>query len=274
MPTISQPQPSQPTQDTGLSTYIKPVSQSSCLSVLFKGPAGSGKTRSALTFPGPILSIYADVNRDTLRTMSAQGVEVMPMPVESWSFYQDKVVPLVKARRLGLPKEPRTIVVDTIDFLSDLMWREIQGSKSNLSQPDFGKGLRQLMTTTRDLVYATSPRGDHPGYHVVFNCHIRDVTDDSGSLVKIAPAIMGQFKDQIEDCFDYVLITQSEVASNVTDGRVQKVRQFKIFTAPPDRYQTAKGGSLPTEIIVPNDASTFDLLNQHWKIKVDEESSE
>jgi hypothetical protein len=238
------------------------------LSVLLKGVSGSGKTHASLTFPEPILSIYADVNRETMRRSIDSGVQVEGLAIDNWADYSSVVMPEIVNRKV----QAATIVVDTIDFLADLMWRNIQGTKHALAIQDFGTGLRRLGETTRDLVASTIPRGDHPGYHIVVCSHLKDVSDDGGALLKIAPAIMGQFANTIEDYFDYVLLCRGELTTSVEkdpSGRTRsvKAKQYKILSVPPDRYHTCKGGGLPPELVIPEGARAFDILNEYWKVQ-------
>ena len=231
------------------------------LSVLLKGHSGSAKTETALSFPGPIHLIYTDVNRETVRKAIARGVEIARRMLEEASG----VMPPIFNREV----KASTIVVDTYDFLVELMWRDIEGSRNKLAIQDYGTGLRRQSETTRQLVSCTMPQGDHPGYNVVFTSHLKDVTDDTGSLLKVTPAIMGQFANKLEDYFDYVLLLQGEMASSVQQvggvSKSVKTKQFKIWSVPPDRYNTCKGGGMPAELIVPEGTNAFAMLDEHWK---------
>jgi len=150
------------------------------------------------------------------------------------------------------------------------MWKDIEGTRGKLTMQDFGTGLRRMGEATRALVSLTLPYKDHPGYHVVFTSHLKDQTDDSGSLLKIGPALMGQFANQIEDYFDYVLLMQAEMVAKIeqVNGVTKSVpsKQFKIWSIPPDRYHTCKGGDMPAEMVVPNGGKAFELLNEWWKV--------
>ncbi len=281
IPTMPNPTTAVAPRPTGAPTLAHmvrvPSPTQTSLSVLLKGVSGSGKTRTALSFPEPILVLYADVNRETVRTVAKSGTNLKTIPIESWTQYENQIIPCIAERKLGIVNEdgtqwePRTIVLDTFDFLSDLLWREIQGNRDQLQIPDYGKGLRRMANTTRELIYSTTPRAGHPGYHVVVCSHVKDITDDGGNLVKVSPAVMGQFKDQIEDYFDYVLLCESEVASKVEGAKVTKARRFKIHAAPPNRYHTCKGGALPTELDVPEGDSAFTILNKHLEIETTKE---
>lgn len=236
------------------------------LSVLLKGHSGSGKTRTALSFPGPIRLLYTDKNRETVRQMVTAGTQVEGSIIETWSQFSNEVLPGLLRRESTC----QTITLDTVDFLSAMMWTDIEGSKGKLSMQDFGTGLRRLSEATRSLVSLTLPQDQHPGYHVVFCCHLKDVTDDSGSLLRIGPAIMGQFANQLEDYFDYVLLLQGQMISQIqqVNGQSKSVpaKQFKIWSVPPDRYHTCKGGVLPAELTIDQDQNAFEVLNQFWKV--------
>ena len=148
-------------------------------SIIFSGPSGSGKTYASLSAPGPIISIYTDPNRETakqqMQTREDGAIEVWPL--SDWATYEDTIVPGVRNRLLeetfGVPKVA-TVVVDTIDFLAEMMWNEIQGTRNKMPIHEFGTGLRKLATTTRDLVNATRPLPSseqhpdgHPGYNFI-----------------------------------------------------------------------------------------------------------
>lgn len=233
------------------------------LSVLLKGHSGTGKTRTALTFPQPIYLIYTDVNRETVRKMAQEGVKIQGVAVRSWAEFADLIIPHIVKREI----DAQTIVVDTIDFLSDLMWRDIEGSRGRLSMQDFGTGLRRLGEVTRALAACTSPHGDHPGYHVVFTSHLKDVTDDSGALLKVAPAIMGQFTNKIEDYFDYVLLMHAEAGRQIIDGVNTPTKKFLVYSVPPDRFQTCKGGGMPPVVEIAEGQSGFEVMNEFWQVE-------
>ncbi|MBK25968.1 MAG: hypothetical protein CME70_18345 [Halobacteriovorax sp.] len=252
-----------------LQTFDASTMVDSRISLLAKGPSGSGKTTLALSFPEPIFLIYADVNRDTVRRLAVDGGrDIKGIAVNEWNEYQTQIVPQIISRRI----EASTIVVDSISFLAQVMWRDLQGSRSHLTQQDFGTGLRRLSETTRDIMATSIPRGDHPGYHIVFTTHVRDVTSEQGALLKVSPNIMGQFKDQIEAYFDYAVLTNSEMVSSTkkVNEKTVAVRstQYKIITSPPDRYNTCKGGNLPPEIVISEGGSPFDEMNKTWKLGV------
>jgi hypothetical protein len=235
--------------------------QDAGLSLFLKGPSGSGKTEGALSLPNPTYLVYTDVNLATVRSAMKRGLAIDFDNCTSWSNYQHKFIPRVHNRQI----KAATIVVDTIDFLADMMWREIQGGKPRLSMSDFGTGLSNLMSTTYTLASATLPVKNHPGYNVVVTSHLKDVTDEGGALLKVTPAIMGAFKDKVEDFFDHVYLCEAGVKTEVIENTAVKTRQFKVYTVDPNRFNTCKAPpSMPPEIIIPVGKSLFEVCNDYW----------
>ena len=216
------------------------------ISALYKGPSGTGKTYNALSYPDPVRGIYADPNLKTLADQIKAGKDIDLVVPSTWAEYEDIFCPAVDNRLV----EAETIVVDTIDFLSQMMWTEIQGVKPRLTIPDFGLGLNKLVKTTRQLTRATRSIEGKRNYNVIFCVHTRDVTDDSGGLEKIAPAIMGQFKDAIEGFFDYVFLCEATIVSEIKSVNGRKVSvpsaRFQVRTVPPSPKHTCKGPGLPS----------------------------
>jgi len=221
------------------------------LSVMYKGHSGSGKTHNALSWPKPLLVVQFDKNRLTLRDAIEEGekgdIEVV-FP-QNWHDYAEVLIPSITNRLV----EFNTIVIDTYDMMATAMWREIQGSSKRLTNTEFGVGLNRMMDTTNQLVEATRNRNDGKHYYnIIVNTHTKDVTDEGGSLLRVAPAIMGQFKDIIEDYFDYVFLCRAGTESKVQEvgGRQVSVpsKKFQCYTVPPDSYNTCKGGKLPPVI--------------------------
>lgn len=243
-------------------------------SILFTGFSGGGKTRSSLSAPGPIVTVYADANRETARDAAVLRKDIEIMPLTTWADYEDVFVPTVRNRKveeyLGLDSV-RTIVVDTISSLAGELVAETQGSRSALAIQDWGTILRKLSTTTRDLVNTTRPTKDHPGYNIIFNTHLNE-KEDNGNLLGYKPAIMGQFAGKLPAFFDYVFLCEAQlVAENKTvDGKLKavKVRQHKLYTVPPSHLYFCKGSSkLPPEIIIKDGEFVWDILSKYWDHK-------
>lgn len=222
-----------------------------CRSLLNKGASGTGKTHFALEgAPGPIALVYQDNNRMTLDWWLKRRSDIYELHFDTWADFDDKFVPKVKNRLIDVA----TVVIDTGDMVQAMMWREIQGNKSRLTTPDFGTGFNRLSATFTDLTDACRPikanKGrsylpeGHPGYHLICNWHLYDVTNDSGSLMRTTPRVLGQFKDHVEDLFDLVLLMDSALEGSVEDveGRKVMVNHKRCFarTVPPNEYHTTK----------------------------------
>ena len=215
------------------------------LSLLYKGPPGSGKTHNWLTFPGKTVALYTDKNMATVTEAIGRGVEARLVIPKSWSEWADVFVPAVRNRMV----DAENIVVDTVDMLTKLMWREIQGTRDKLRIQDFGTGLDRMTRTINDVCSAATHQPGERSYNIVMCSHVSDVTDDSGALVKTTCSVMGQFKDVVESLFDYVLLTAAEVKTDIVEGKAQKTKSFFCHTIPPTRYHTVKAPAyFPHEI--------------------------
>ena len=215
------------------------------LSVLLKGQPGAGKTHAWLTFPGPIIACYTDKNMETVKRAMRQRNDITLVKIQSWSEFADQFVPAVVNRQL----DAGTIVVDTLDALADMMWRDIQSTRDKLRIQDFGTGKDRLKNNFSDLNDAVVAVPGKPNYNVVVVSHISDVTDDSGGIVKTTCSVMGAFKDIVEALFDYVLLCESKVDTEIEGRNSVKVKRYLAHTIPPSRYHTCKApGYFPVEI--------------------------
>lgn len=210
--------------------------------VAYGGDSGSGKTRCALSWPEPIRGIYADVNTLTLTTEIEKGRDIDLKVIEKWEQYEALFVPAVENRLLDC----KTIVVDTLDFLSNIMWDMLRESVSKkgegrgvLTIPNFGEGLNKLLKTTERLIRSTRYIKGKPSYNVIFTYHLNDVKDSDGATVKVTPALMGAAKDVIGSCFDTSLLCDSKrIGTPVTkEGRktTEYRKEFFVHTAAPSR---------------------------------------
>lgn len=236
----------------GLTTMNLDLIDAQGMTLIYKGHSGSGKTYNALTWPGPIIYVMTDLNQATLRQKlkelekAGRKGEIQPIYIDSWRDYADKLIPKLANRMFPTG----TVVIDTFDMLAHKMWGDIQGSSKRLTQADFGVGLNRLMDTTTQLVESAINRGDGTSYYNIVVCtHLTDVTDDQGNLLRTTPAVMGRFKDTLEDFFDYSLLCESEAkrTNSTSGGRSISTlsKSFKCYSVAPTRHHTAKGGNLP-----------------------------
>ena len=206
--------------------------------VLYKGPSGTGKTHNILSWPEPIVVAYFDSNLLTLRQAMARGVKVTPYFCENWQQFYNEFVPAVVHREF----DAKTIAIDTIDPLGIMMQKDVQGSRPRLTQADFGSILNRWIDVFGQLVDCTKHTNTHVGYNFVAAVHLKDVTNDGGTLVRITPQIMGAFKDILEQFFDWVLLCEAKAR---VVGTAAPVKEYTVRSISPNNYHNCKGGGLP-----------------------------
>lgn len=261
--------------------------------VLFKGRAGAGKSTAALSFPGPHYIVTADLNDETNREGALDGKLFGGAHIGrgEWGHYADIIVPAVVNRRVQVENKEtgewipaQTIVVDSISFLAQICMHDIVGNNDR-TQRDYGRLLDRLQDTTASMLSARKPMRNqkneitHPGYNIVFTCHLRDLTDTEGNVLSVAPDIDGQFRGRIDACFDYTLLCKSEMKTSLVEipgggKRAEKSKQFTLYAAAPDAKTECKGGRLPAELIIEEGQSVYDRLNETWKVGVPSNASD
>ncbi len=232
-------------------------------SILYEGPSGTGKTTNAASWPQPQVWAMFDKNLKTIRELIKGGVDASVMIFDTFKEFEDNFV------RPALHREfdAQTIIVDTADFMAAMLLRDIQGTQIRLKMGDWGTILNKLRSVFSDLTSTTAYLPDKPSYNVVVNCHLMDVTNDDGALLKTVPKIPGQFKDELQAYLDTVLYCTSQITSapvKQPGGGTKLVnqKQFLCHSVPPTPFITCKGGGLP-----PTVEGTYSVLREHWERK-------
>jgi hypothetical protein len=231
--------------------------------ILLKGFSKAGKSSAAVGFPEPILYINSDPNKGVARAARAAGRNIDLIPLRSFQDYENVILPSLKNRE----PDVRTVVVDDASSLGKMLVDEAKGTKARPSRDDYASILNRHWSGMQILTDTATPKGDHPGYIVVVTARLKEDTSEDGALERYQCCMWGQFKDHIESFFNYVLLCEGGTASEVVGNVSKLVRQFKIYTVPPNRYHTCAGGELPPVITVGDGESAFSILNQYWKIK-------
>lgn len=214
--------------------------------VLVNGDSGTGKTHFLMTCPEPIVIAFTDKNRQTALEAILSGRKAELREITCWSDWADVFVPAVENRMV----KAETIGLDTMDMLTSIMWREIQEHRPKLRIQDFGTGKDRMVNTITQFASAAAHIEGKPSYNIVVTSHITDVTDDdTGALVKFAPAVMGAFKHVAGDLFDYHFLSDSELKTDIIEGKAIKSKRFFMHTIPPTRFHRTKApGYFPAEI--------------------------
>ena len=240
------------------------------VSILLEGPEKSGKTHFWCSMPGPIVAAYTDPNRATPEGFMADGREIELIPIRDWKTYQNHFIPAVMNRKL----EARTIVVDSYTYFGDKLPMEMAGGDGKVAIHTWGRIKELHWSAMMDLVNATGPGPNgEPGYNIVVTCHLMDIQDDNGSLIKVRPQITGGFRDAIGKQFDSVFIAASEAVNEVKDGRRQLVgKRHFLWTIPPDRYHSCGdgiGGKGGRKELPPQVENTWQAVCRGWGVDPD-----
>lgn len=193
-PTTRRSDQSRKTEDDGLPP-IKPVSEvQHPLSVVLYGRSGTGKTTLAASFPSPIL--FIDVkDQGTASVIDTEDCDVAQ--VTEFSQFEELYWYLEKNK-----KKYKTIVIDTVSQLQQLVVAEIAAAKNkksdgkwgSLTRQDWGtisSDMKEWLINYRDLSAL--------GMNVVFIAQDRtsNMDDAEDSTVEITPEIGPQLSPSI-----------------------------------------------------------------------------
>lgn len=149
---------------------------------MFVGPAGTGKTRTAATFPKPIL--FIDINREKgLKTVQKMK-NVKVARVTSW----DEFIDLYWWLREG--QDFKTIVLDQITGLQDLCMREVR-EHFRMEDDEPFQGFKRWGKLSGDMkTWLGNYRELIDFYNVVFIAHQREFGGEGeGEDNEITPSI-------------------------------------------------------------------------------------
>lgn len=210
---------------------------------LIAGNPGAGKTLISSTWPSPI---YASAEGGL---MSIASRNIPYTDIHSMSDLLSLKTALDQpadriADLFGFPIE--TVVVDTIDEIQRILIRErLEETKRDaLALQDWNFISEQMQAVVRG--FRRLP------LHVVFTCHLKEVTDSDTGRVSYKPQIQGGFADQIAANVDFALLLKSSTRTEVIDGKAEKVIRRTLQTSPDLAYEWIKdrSGKLPSELPV------------------------
>jgi len=228
-------------------------------SVLYIGRAKTGKTHCVMSWPKPLV-IYWDSNDATMRKFLDNAVDVV-LP-RTFKEFENQILPRIANREVDC----ETIVMDSYSFAASLLKLEVQGGRDKPRVQDWGTIFETLTRVTNAIASTTSHdamAGPHKDrrYHFVATTHDRDTYDDDGNLVKVDPAIQGQFKDWLPRYFNTVLVTGSEISKKMLKppgsdtAKITYSKDYFCWTCPPtgawpagDGFGGGKYKELPAKV--------------------------
>ncbi len=228
-------------------------------SVLYFGREGTGKTHNACSWPNPVVICFAH-NPETLfkfpniRVIYPARTEKVREPtitqkLDAWRF---EILPMIRNRRMSdlCEKTIETIIIDDITQLAlnykmKLMGAGKEAIPKTVNKLDFEAWNLYLMWLQTDisvLTDATLPdlNGERESYNIVCTVHERDTLDDNSSVIKITPAVDGQFKDILPSMFGTVFVT--DVAKQKDKNGKTIGQDYFVHTVAPDRYRRPRDG--------------------------------
>jgi hypothetical protein len=260
-----------------LTAKVRPIIQTSNTlthprrAIGFFGDYDTGKTFAALSFPDPFV-LYFDTN---LSTLSKYPNVPFTTPL-SWREMEEHWIPAIQSRRLSelVGRKVQTLIVDSVSFLNASRMEDLSRSgkmaMENLQWSELQANLTGLLRAGGN---ATKPHPMRPGdetYHFVCTVHMRTQLDKKGTIIKVAPLIDGQTRDQFFSFFDAVLVTDSQTVPRsveIEKGKPPKTvyeKQRFAWTVDPNAYTKTKNhiGPIPPRLA----PFTYDVLAAHWKL--------
>lgn len=177
------------------------------LRVLVYGESGTGKTRSAATFPSPYFFDFDGGMLSVRKALIDGSIDGKSYARDQWKQFRKDWDEMRKA-----PKH-KTFVIDSFTTMSEAIAFHIQKTKGNteeaLTLPQYGliyNRLSQLMYEAVDLPV-----------NLVILAHVQEVTDEQTGVLKELPLVSGKkFPDRLPIWFDEVF--KQEMIKNKEGG--------------------------------------------------------
>jgi hypothetical protein len=209
------------------------------IKALIAGPPGSGKTRTASTWPDVL---YADIEG---RLLSVRDRNVKRVKIDTIAELEELKVlldqsPEIRSRMLGA--NVKTLVLDTVDEAARMLIKERLRSEKieTLRMADwgwFGDQLRSMLRGFRNI----------EDLNVLFNCHVKDSKDDETGRVEKKPDIQGAVGNEIAAYVDLALLMVARPVVDPSTGQ-RTIKRF-LQTYPDSAHDWVKdhSGTLPME---------------------------
>lgn len=214
--------------------------------VILYGADGVGKSTFASQAPAPVFLCAEDGTAQL-------DVARLPEP-GAWSDVLDSVKALTFEAH-----DFRTLVIDTLDWLEPLCWREVcrLGGKRNIEDFPYGKGFASAVDIWRDLILQIQAMSVKRGMNLVAlaHSHVKRLDDPvAGPYDRHALKLHERTAALWRESVDAVLFARVQVFTKVVDKRTEKTRAFgdgsRVVMTSPTAGFDAKS-RLPLEAEIP-----------------------
>ena len=220
--------------------------------VILYGADGVGKSTFASQAPSPVFLCAEDGTAQL-------DVARLPEP-GSWSDVLDSVKALTFEQH-----DFKTLVIDTLDWLEPLCWREVcrLGGKRNIEDFPYGKGFASAVDIWRDLILQIQAMSVKRGMNLIAlaHSHVKKIDDPiAGAYDRHALKLHEKTAALWRESVDAVLFARVQVFTQVIDERTKKTRVFgdgsRVVMTSPTAGFDAKS-RLPLEAEIPLDWSVI-----------------
>lgn len=213
------------------------------IKMLIVGDPGTGKTRTASTWPDVL---YANCEGGMMSVADRQPATI---DIATAAQVKELVTALgqpanVVEKTLGIPV--KTVVVDTLDEIARILIKERLESerKESFAMADWGwlgDQLRNIVRAFRNL-----------DMNVILNVHIKSQEDSETGRTYFKPAIQGAMSDELAAYVDLALLAVAKPQVKVVDGKNVRVISRYLQTYPDAQHPWVKdrSGKLPMEFEV------------------------
>jgi hypothetical protein len=232
--------------------------------ILIHGSEGTGKTSIAAKFPSPIF----------LRTEDGcpAGISIAAFPfLESFAQVRDALAALATE-----PHDYRTVVIDSLDPLEGLIWRDVCESQnwSSIEQPGFGKGYVTVDQWWQDILLALDFLRRQRGMIVLLLAHSEIVRIDDPRTVSYTSyqlRLHKRARGPIQDAMDAIGFLAPDLNITNEDAGFGKKRaradggsaRWLYWESRPSFVAKNRYG-LPAKMLVPADFNYDATLAPHF----------
>jgi phage nucleotide-binding protein len=221
---------------------------------LIYGKSGRGKTKTAATFPGPVL--FLDINNEKGLKTVRNVKDVQFAKVRTWTDFTDLFWWLRDEKR---PFE--TIVLDQITGLQDLCMKEVR-NHFRMDDDEPFQGFKKFGKLAGDMkTWLQNYRELSDFYHIVFIAHERAFDSEQGEG-EIDPAVgarvmpsVGSFVEGACDIIGHCYVGANKAKNK--KGKIEITPEYRMRIGPHSIYTTKirrppDAGPLPDYVVNPS----------------------